>query len=63
MTRTPSSREEKLNKLYAEVERLECRLKLLEDLNPAPTRDATIEAVKLDMAEKKAEIARLEEDM
>lgn len=63
MSRTPTSREEKLNMLYEEITTLERRLEKLENLNPAPKRDTVIESVKLSIAEKKAEVVRLEEDM
>lgn len=63
MSRTPTSREEKLNMLYEEITTLERRLEKLENLNPASKRDTVIESVKLSIAEKKAEVAMLEEDM
>ncbi len=63
MTRTPPSREEKLNKLYAEIEKLEHRLEMLNELSAVAARDEAINAVELDIAEKQAEIARLEDDI
>lgn len=63
MTRLPSSREEKLNKLYAEIEKLEHRLETLNELSAVAARDEAINGVESDIVEKKAEIARLREDI
>lgn len=61
MTRTPDSNTEKLNELYAKLEKLEHRLKMLNELSAVAVRDEAINAVELDIAEIKATIAKFED--
>ncbi len=61
MSRKPNSSMEKLSKLYDDLKILENRLRLLEDLLPAPSRDEAIADVKAEILNKKIAIDDLRE--